>query len=154
MKRLVVAATMLSMLGFLFTIGASAQLAPGSGTGQEPTITRPPAPAPVPRAGEKETPSTPSMMNEMYASKLIGASVKNAQGENLGKIDELVIDPQDARIKAAVVSIGGLLGIGAKSVAVPWNKVTIGSDKDRDTVVIAMEKEELEQAPGWQKSER
>lgn len=154
MKKLIAAATMLSVLGLLLTVGALAQPAPGSGASQEPTITRPPAPAPVPRAGEKETPSTPSAMNEMYASKLLGASVKNTQGESLGKIDELVIDPQDARIKAAIVSVGGLLGIGAKSVAVPWNKVTLGSDRDRDTVVIAMGKEEFEQAPGWQKSER
>jgi sporulation protein YlmC with PRC-barrel domain len=94
------------------------------------------------------------MTNEMYASKLIGASVKNAQGENLGKIHELVIDPQDARIKAAVVSVGGVLGIGAKSVAIPWNKMTMGSGADRDTLVVAMGKEELEQAPSWQKTER
>jgi sporulation protein YlmC with PRC-barrel domain len=91
-------------------------------------------------------------MNEMYASKLIGASVKNAQGENLGKIDELVIDPMDARIKAAVISVGGVLGIGSKSIAVPWNKVTMGPE--RDTVVVAMGKDEIEQAPGWQKSEK
>jgi sporulation protein YlmC with PRC-barrel domain len=91
-------------------------------------------------------------MNEVYASKLIGTNVKNAQGENLGKIDELVIDPKDARIKAAVIAVGGVLGIGAKTVAVPWNKVTMGSGPDRDVVVVAMEKEELEQAPNWQKA--
>ncbi|MGH8069772.1 MAG: PRC-barrel domain-containing protein [Candidatus Entotheonellia bacterium] len=144
MKKLIAAVTMLSVFGFMLTVGALAQPAPGPGTTREPTITRPPASAPV----------TPGMMNEVYASKLIGASVKNAQGESLGKIDELIIDPHDARIKAAVVSVGGVLGIGAKSVAIPWDKVTMGSGTDRDTVVVAMGKEELEQAPGWQKSER
>jgi sporulation protein YlmC with PRC-barrel domain len=93
-------------------------------------------------------------MNEVYASKLIGASVKDAQGESLGKIDELLIDPKDARIKAAVVSVGGVLGLGAKSVAIPWDKMTMGTGPDRDTIVVAMGKEELERAPGWQKSER
>jgi sporulation protein YlmC with PRC-barrel domain len=96
----------------------------------------------------------PTMTGEMYASNLIGASVKNSQGESVGKIDELVIDPQEARIKAAVVSVGGLMGIGAKSVAVPWNKIMVGSGSDRDTVVVAMGKEELEQAPNWQKAEK
>ena len=144
MKKLIAAATMLSMFGFLLTVGALAQPAPGPGTTRDPTITRPPASAPT----------TPGMMNEVYASKIIGASVKNAQGESLGKIDELVIDPADAKIKAAVVSVGGVLGIGAKSVAIPWDKVTMGSGTDRDTVVVAMGKEELEQAPGWQKTER
>jgi sporulation protein YlmC with PRC-barrel domain len=144
MKKLIAAATMLSVFGFLLTVGALAQPAPGPGTTRDPTITRPPATAPT----------TPGMMNEVYASKIIGASVKNAQGESLGKIDELVIDPHDAKIKAAVVSVGGVLGIGAKSVAIPWDKVTMGSGTDRDTVVVAMGKEELEQAPGWQKTER
>jgi len=144
MKKLVAAVTVLFVFGVLLTVGALAQPAPGTGTTREPTMTRPAIPAPV----------IPSSMNEVYASKIIGASVKNTQGENLGKIDELVIDPHDARIKTAVVSVGGVLGIGAKSVAVPWDKVTMGSGADRDTVVVAMGRDELEQAPGWQKTER
>ena len=144
MKKLVAAVTVLFVFGVLLTVGALAQSAPGPGTTREPTMTRPAMPAPI----------TPSSMNEVYASKIIGASVKNTQGENLGKIDELVIDPHDARIKVAVVSVGGVLGIGAISVAVPWDKVTMGSGTDRDTVVVAMGRDELEQAPGWQKTER
>jgi sporulation protein YlmC with PRC-barrel domain len=142
MKKRVAAVTMLSVFAFLLTVGAFAQPAPGPETTRDPTITRPTAPAPA----------MPSTMSEVYASRLIGASVKNAQGESVGKIDELLIDPKEARIKAAVVSVGGLLGIGAKSVAVPWNRLTMGTE--RDTVVVAMGKEELEQAPSWQKSER
>jgi sporulation protein YlmC with PRC-barrel domain len=148
MKKLVTAATMLAVFGFVLTVGVWAQSAPGPGTTQAPTVTRPAEPSPTVRSG------MPTMTGEMYASSLIGASVKNSQGESVGKIDELVIDPQEARIKAAVVSVGGLLGIGAKSVAVPWNKVMMGSGSDRDTIVVAMGKEELEQAPNWQKSEK
>jgi sporulation protein YlmC with PRC-barrel domain len=144
MKKLVAAATMLSVLGFLLTAGALAQPAPGPGTTQSPSVTRP---------GPSQA-VTPSTMNEVYASKLIGASVKNAQGESLGKIDELIIDPHDAKIKAAVVSVGGVLGLGAKSVAIPWEKISMGTGTDHDTVVVAMGKEDLERAPGWQKSER
>ena len=144
MKKLVAAATLVSVFGFLLTVGALAQPAPGPGTTREPTITRPATPGIV----------TPSTINEVYASKLIGASVKSAQGENLGKIDELVIDPHDARIKAAVVSVGGVLGLGAKSVAIPWDRMTMGTGADRDTIIVAMGKDELERAPGWQKSER
>jgi sporulation protein YlmC with PRC-barrel domain len=144
MKKLIAAATLATMFGFLLAVGVVAQQAPGPGTTREPAVTRPPAP------GVTE----PSKTNEMYASKLIGASVKNPQGESLGKIDELVIDPHDARIKAAVISVGGILGIGAKSVAVPWDKMTIGSGDDRDTIIVAMARDELEKAPGWQQSER
>jgi sporulation protein YlmC with PRC-barrel domain len=144
MKKLVTVVSVVTVLGFLLMVGAVAQTAPGPGTTREPTITRP------------ATPGSPTMssMNEVYASRLIGANVKNAQGENLGKIDELVIDPKDARIKAAILSVGGVLGLGAKSVAIPWEKVSMGTGTDEDTLVVAMAREELEKAPGWQKSHR
>jgi sporulation protein YlmC with PRC-barrel domain len=144
MKKLVVAVSLVSVFGFLLTVDALAQPAPGPGTTREPTITRPATPGVM----------TPSTINEVYASRLIGASVKSAEGESLGKIDELVIDPHDARIKAAVVSVGGILGLGAKSVAIPWDRMTMGTGADRDTIIVAMGKDELERAPGWQKSER
>jgi len=144
MKKLVAAATLVSVFGFLLTVSAVAQPAPGPGTTREPTVTRPSTPGIM----------TPSTINEVYASKLIGASVKSTQGESIGKIDELVIDPHDARIKAAVVSVGGVLGLGAKSVAIPWDRMTMGTGADRDTIIVAMGKDELERAPGWQKSER
>jgi sporulation protein YlmC with PRC-barrel domain len=144
MKKLVATATLMSVFSFLLVAGAAAQSAPAPGTTREPTVTRPATPGVT----------VPTTLNEVYASNLMGASVKSAQGESLGKIDELVIDPQDARIKAAIVSVGGVLGLGAKSVAIPWDRITMGTGADRDTMIVAMGREELEKAPGWQKSER
>jgi len=46
-------------------------------------------------------------------------AVKNLQNENLGKINDLVFDPESGRISYAVVSIGGVLGVGDKLIAVP-----------------------------------
>jgi sporulation protein YlmC with PRC-barrel domain len=155
MKRLVAAASVLSVVGFLFAIVAFAQPGTSSEKNIELSQAQPPATPPADQPGEKTSPGTPSKSSnskELFASSLIGASVKDPQGQNVGKVEELVIDPQESRIKEAVVSVGGFLGIGAKSVAVPWNDVKLGPDGD--TVAIAMGKEELDKAPNWQKPEK
>ncbi len=152
MKKLVAVASVLSVVGFLFATVAFAQ--PEKST--EPSQVQSPATPPAEQPGEKTDQGTRSMSSssnkELFASSLIGASVKDSQGQSIGKIEELVIDPQDSRIKEAVVSVGGFLGIGAKSVAVPWNEVKPAPDGD--ALVIAMGKEELDKAPSWQKPEK
>lgn len=152
MKKLVTIATMMAFVGLLLTTGALAQTEKFSG--DEPTQPRSPSTAPTLPPGAQAGPeakATLGMAKELYASTLIGASVKNLQGENLGKIHELVIDPQQAQIKMAVVSMGGLLGIGSRTVAVPWGQLK--SADDGKTFIIVKAKEELDNAPEWKKPE-
>jgi sporulation protein YlmC with PRC-barrel domain len=152
MRKLAIVTTVLSLVALLLIPGAFAQMGTTPGRSGESTSDRPsdmPSSAPL---GEKAGPkpsTTLGMSTEMYASDLIGATVKNPQGETLGSIKELVFDPQDAKIKNAVVSMGGLLGIGSKSVAIPWSEITLQSDGK--AVVVAMGKEELQNAPEWKK---
>ena len=146
MKKLVTLATVLFLASFLLVPAALAQVSPPPGSGSETTPTRP-----AERTPSTMPSTTISNANEMYASDLIGASVKNPQGESLGSIKELVLDPHEAKIKNAVVSVGGVLGIGAKTVAIPWDQMKLQSDGK--AVVLAMGKEELENAPEWKKPE-
>ena len=57
----------------------------------------------------------------LKASELIGMKVEGSDGKNLGKIRDLVIDPQDGDIEYAVLDFGGFLGMGDKYFAVPWD---------------------------------
>jgi sporulation protein YlmC with PRC-barrel domain len=133
MRRFIVTVTMFSVIGLLLTAGAFAQV----GTPPSPPV--PPAPAPK---------VTLQSAKEWHSSQLIGMNVKNQQGEKLGSVDELVLDPQEAKIKTVVISWGGVLGIGAKKVAVPWDQVKPSSDEE--AFVVAMTQEELQQAPTWE----
>lgn len=56
------------------------------------------------------------------ASKLVGATVVNSDDERIGKIDDLVVNPQD-KVTYAIVSVGGFLGVGTKLVAVPFDSL-------------------------------
>ena len=51
-------------------------------------------------------------------------AIYNGANEKLGKIEEIVIDPAAGKIRYAVLSYGGLLGIGDKYFAVPWQKLS------------------------------
>ena len=70
--------------------------------------------------------------NSFKSSHIVGMRVENPQGENLGKIDSLVMDLKSGKIRYAAVSFGGFLGMGDKLFAVPWTAlhipVTIPSD--------------------------
>jgi sporulation protein YlmC with PRC-barrel domain len=81
-------------------------------------------------------------------STFTGADVKNPQGENLGDIKDVVIDRASGRITYAVVSFGGFLGLGEKLFAVPWSAFS-QPNTDKDLFVLAMDKERLKNAPGF-----
>ena len=77
-------------------------------------------------------------------------TVRNPQGEKLGKIDDILIDPNGA-VKYAILSYGGLLGIGHKSIAIPWRALKL--DKEGSTLVVNVDKAGLEKAPSFDPNE-
>jgi sporulation protein YlmC with PRC-barrel domain len=92
-----------------------------------------------------ETPRT------LSAGTMIGDKVVNAYGEDLGKIEELMIDLETTRVAYAVLSFGGLLGIGDKLFAIPLEALRLDAENHR--FVLDIDRERLEQAPGFDKDE-
>jgi sporulation protein YlmC with PRC-barrel domain len=83
------------------------------------------------------------------ASKLVGATVKNANGESIGEIHEVVLG-SDGRAEGLIIDVGGFLGINAKPVLVKWSDVTIQSDSNGNVVVATnMDKDQLKQLPEY-----
>lgn len=87
----------------------------------------------------------------LSASTLIGDDVKNPEGEDLGKIEEIMIDVDNGRVAYAVLSFGGFLGIGNKLFAVPWSAMAL--DVEDEAFVLDVDKETLEEAPGFDKDD-
>src|SRR5579884_1025973 len=85
----------------------------------------------------------------LAASTLAGDSVKNSAGEDLGKIDEIMIDIPSGRIAYAVLSFGGFLGMGDKLFAVPWSALKV--DEDEKCFILNVDKRTIEEAPGFDK---
>src|SRR5665647_2261044 len=60
----------------------------------------------------------------MGANTLIGNDVYNQKDENLGDIKEIMLDVRSGRVRYAVLSFGGFLGMGEKLFAIPWSQLT------------------------------
>lgn len=83
------------------------------------------------------------------STKLVGDHVRNSAGESLGKIHEIMLDIKTGRIAYAVLSFGGLLGIGDKLFAVPWSVLRL--DQDEKEFILDIDRITLENAPGFDK---
>jgi sporulation protein YlmC with PRC-barrel domain len=85
------------------------------------------------------------------ASKtLSGMEVLNRHGESLGKLEEIMIDAHTGRVAYAVLSFGGILGVDNKLFAVPWQSLEV--DTENEKIVMDANKDLLERAPGFDKS--
>ena len=98
--------------------------------------------------GEKSV----AMYGVVPASKIIGESVINRQGENVGKIQELLIDAKKNRVAYAVLSYGGFLGMGNKLFAMPWEAFEFSATENK--LILNVEKEKLQNAPGFEKGDK
>lgn len=85
---------------------------------------------------------------QISANTYIGQAVYNSADESIGKISDLIME-KDGGITAAVVGVGGFLGIGEKWVAVPFEKVSITQVPDTDDVKLTTTEtaESLQAAP-------
>jgi sporulation protein YlmC with PRC-barrel domain len=97
----------------------------------------------------KKTDEDKRFRRVLAASTLEGDSVKNSAGENLGKVDEIMIDIPSGRVAYAVMSFGGVMRMGNKLFAVPWNALRI--DEDEKCFILDVDKSTLESAPGFDK---
>ena len=85
----------------------------------------------------------------MAADTLTGDDVRNAADEKLGEITDIMIDVPSGRVAYAVMSVGGVLGLGDKLFAVPWSALRL--DTERKCFRLDASKERVENAPGFDK---
>jgi sporulation protein YlmC with PRC-barrel domain len=178
MKRLLMTTAAASLLA----IGASAYAqdnTTGGQTQQPPVVTpTPPAsnsggdtsnPAQPPAASDTATtpapaaeavPATPPPSDavisaqsdgEVRADQLIGMTVYNAEGEKVGTVHDILLG-KDGKATGVVLSVGGVLGVGAKSVGLTWKEIDVKPDQQQ--VQVSYTKDQLEAAPDFKTTEQ
>ncbi len=106
-------------------------------------------PAPKETVGEvKLDPAT--IATGWRASKIIGSTVENENGDKIGSVDDLILTA-DQQVPYAIVSVGGFLGLGSKLVAVPYRE--LDTTQKGKTILHAATKESLTTAPEFKYAE-
>lgn len=85
----------------------------------------------------------------LSASTLIGDEVLSPAGENLGKVEELMLDLNSGHVAYAVLSFGGFLGLGDKLFAIPWEALRLSTKEH--AFYLDINRNTLENAPGFDK---
>src|SRR5687768_898378 len=90
-----------------------------------------------------EGPDANRPVERLTATSIIGDKVENTKGEDLGTIDNLMINIHSGRIEYVVLEFGSVLGIGGKLFAIPFDQFRIAHGKhafilDRDKEYLRM----------------
>jgi sporulation protein YlmC with PRC-barrel domain len=84
------------------------------------------------------------------ASDIYKADVYDNAEDKIGVVTDLIVD-NSGTVTTAVVSVGGLLGVGKKDVAVPFKSLKVASRDGKDWLVLNQTKEDLKMAPAFDK---
>lgn len=140
-------------LSVLLASGAAlAQQTTTPPTGGATPGTTPPAVSPVPPAsgmsGSTAAGSASSVQpGQMRADDIIGTRVYGPNDANVGSVDDIILNTTSKQVEAAILSVGGFLGIGNKLVSVPIDQLQMGQD---GRLSISLTREQLQRAPEFE----
>lgn len=135
---------------------AATQTAPDAASPNAPASTMPGSTGAT--AATTTVPATPTFISaqtgtQWLGSNIIGTDVVTSSDEKLGSISDLIVE-RDGSVVAAVIDVGGFLGIGAKPVAVSFKSLTATPTQNGEKIVVALTKEELNSAPEFKTLEQ
>ncbi|HMT14305.1 MAG TPA: PRC-barrel domain-containing protein [Aestuariivirga sp.] len=89
----------------------------------------------------------------MSASDFIGKRVYTKAGEDIGEVNDMIIS-DNGKINAAILGVGGFLGIGEKDVAVSMNSIDVVVDGSTSKLVVDATKDQLNSAAAYDRATR
>jgi sporulation protein YlmC with PRC-barrel domain len=113
-------------------------------TDQGATETTEAAPPATPPPAEAIIPAQTA--NQLMADKLIGMTVYSNSGEQVGKVSDILVD-KDGKVSGVVLSVGGFLGMGGKTVALTWQEVQL--QPDEQAAKVSYSQDQLKVAPDF-----
>jgi hypothetical protein len=90
-----------------------------------------------------------TVIDASAARGILGRAVQGADGNDMGRIVDVIVDPA-GQVRAAVIDFGGFLGVGSRKIAVDWNALYFGrAVKHGDDVNLELTRDQLKAAPEY-----
>jgi len=114
-------------------------------------IPRPLPAADAPQPAAPSTVSEPSMtvIDGSAVRGILGRTVQGADGKDMGRIVDIIVDPT-GHVRAAIIDFGGFLGVGSRKIAVEWNALHFGDAfKHGGGLKLELTQDQLAPAPEY-----
>jgi hypothetical protein len=89
----------------------------------------------------------PETHHLIASDRIEGTPVRRLDGEKIGTIQRLMVDKLSGNVAYAVLSFGGLLGMGEKHFPIPWARLKY--DLAQEAYRLDLTDEELKSAPTY-----
>jgi hypothetical protein len=88
-------------------------------------------------------------INETTVRGILGRPVQGADGKEMGRVIDVIVDSA-GRVRAAVIDFGGFLGVGSRKIAVNWSALRFDDAvKDEKNIRLALTQDQLKAAPEY-----
>jgi hypothetical protein len=115
----------------------------------EPAPASPPTPAPAPSPAPTP-PAATTVLPTHEVQTILGREVLSANGENMGRIVDVLVD-RSGEVRAAIIDFGGFLGVGSRKIAVEWNALHFPPPAQADAKIsLELTRDQVKAAPEYQ----
>ncbi|KAB1078252.1 PRC-barrel domain containing protein [Methylobacterium soli] len=112
-----------------------------------------PQPAPGASPAPVQTQGTPAtVLDTQDYESVLGKGVRSANGDELGRIIDVIID-KDGRPRAAIIDFGGFLGVGSRKIAVDWRSLRFTTDGKPGRLVLQLSRNQVRVSPEYKAGE-
>jgi hypothetical protein len=121
---------------------------------EPPPVQGQPAPAPAVKPApaapvDKDSPPSVTIIGAKEAHAVLGRDVRSANGENMGRIVDIIVD-KGGMVRAAVIDFGGFLGVGSRKIVVDWTALHFGDVNNKnDSITLELTREQVKAAPEY-----
>ena len=113
---------------------------------------RPPATSPDASTQPPQPPAQQELIYHGEAASLLGRTIRDLQDDPLGRIVDILVD-DTGQPRAAVIDMGGFLGMGSRRIAVAWRALRFDTSKGVGRIRIDMTFEQLKGTPDYKRPE-